>query len=88
MLKFVLLSFINLNIEMLSKKKSKQKWGVCVIKTSKGIRKMPHDSDGAVALSIMTLKRMDFILTMENLMVIRVEVIAPEKPLISKHLQK
>ena len=25
---------------------------------------------------------------MENLMVIRVEVIAPEKPLISKHLQK
>ncbi len=25
---------------------------------------------------------------MENLMVIRVEVIAPEKPLLSKHLQK
>jgi hypothetical protein len=25
---------------------------------------------------------------MENLMVIRVDVIAPEKPLISKHLQK
>jgi hypothetical protein len=28
------------------------------------------------------------LLYMENLMVIRVEVIAPEKPLISKHLQK
>ncbi len=31
---------------------------------------------------------LDFHDSMENLMVIRVEVIAPEKPSINKHLQK
>ncbi len=42
----------------------------------------------AVKSFIVQAPGLNFRLCMENLMVIQVEVIAPEKPLLSKHLQK
>ena len=55
------------------------------------------EQEGKFIISVKNNKRLDYeqikkyikpYCLMENLMVIRVEVMAPEKPLISKHLQK